>query len=99
MHRNGVSNISTTASLGNSMTSTASSLFASNFSNNQNSPSWIIDEKFVNNETYSCVICMDTYVKNERVQGMPKCTHYFHPKCIQAWLVGSKNCPVCRSEM
>ena len=62
-------------------------------------PAWIIDENFVNKESYSCVICMDTYVKGENVNGLPKCIHYFHSKCIGAWLVGSDCCPVCRSKI
>ncbi|CAF1072942.1 unnamed protein product [Adineta ricciae] len=94
MRRNGTSNISTTTSSNGSRPTTT----ASNVADNKNLSSWIIDEKYVNQETYSCVICMDTYVKNDHVQGLSKCTHYFHQKCIQAWLIGSATCPVCRSE-
>ncbi|CAF0994087.1 unnamed protein product [Rotaria magnacalcarata] len=67
--------------------------------NKQNLPSWTIDDKYVNKEDYSCVICMDTYVKGECVHGLPRCSHYFHSKCIEAWLVGSNDCPVCRSKV
>ena len=72
---------------------------AATLTNSKVLPSWKIDEKYVNKEDYSCVICMDTYVKNERVHGLPGCTHYFHSKCIQTWLLGKSECPLCRSKV
>jgi hypothetical protein len=64
-----------------------------------NLPEWTIDEQFVNKETYTCVICMDTYMKGDKVNGLPQCSHYFHVNCIKAWLVGTHDCPVCRSKV
>ncbi|CAF1197047.1 unnamed protein product [Adineta steineri] len=64
-----------------------------------NLPTWTIQEEFVNKVTYSCVICMDTYVEGDTVNGLPNCSHYFHSSCIGTWLVGSDQCPVCRAKI
>jgi hypothetical protein len=103
MRRNGVLNplarlnASGASSSTNAATTTATVSLSSTITGNL--PAWTIQEEFVNKETYSCVICMDTYVKSEIVNGLPRCTHYFHSKCIGAWLVGSNCCPVCRSKI
>ncbi|CAF4342418.1 unnamed protein product, partial [Adineta steineri] len=47
-----------------------------------NLPTWTIQEEFVNQVTYLCVICMDTYVEGDTVNGLPNCSHYFHSSCI-----------------
>jgi hypothetical protein len=103
MRTNGVLNPSATSNISHdsrstfAATNTATASVSSKITGNL--PAWTIEEKFVNNETYSCVICMDTYVKGEKVNGLPRCSHYFHSKCIRAWLVGSDCCPVCRSKV
>jgi len=100
MRRNGLSNYTPTPSVSNSAAATTT-IFTpvASLTNERNLPNWTIDENHVNKEAYSCVICMDTYVKGERVHGLPRCSHYFHSKCIDAWLLGSTNCPICRSEV
>lgn len=97
MRANGLLNHSISSNASNS-TITISAPVTS-VTNDKNLPSWIIDEKNVNKKEYTCVICLDTYVEDDRVHGLPKCSHYFHAKCIQAWLFTSSNCPVCRSEV
>jgi hypothetical protein len=103
MRTNGVLNPPTTLNTSGASRSTYAATTTDTASSSStitaNLPAWTIEEKFVNNETYSCVICMDTYVKGDKVNGLPKCTHYFHSKCIGAWLVGSDCCPVCRSKI
>jgi len=58
----------------------------------------IIDEKLVNKEEHTCVICLDTYMKSDKIKSLPNCSHWFHANCITAWLVGNSTCPVCRAQ-
>jgi hypothetical protein len=97
MRTNGVLNV--TPPLNISEQTTVSSVSATTVSSTMNLPQWTIDEQFVNKEAYTCVICMDTYMKGDNVNGLPLCSHYFHANCIKAWLVGSNDCPVCRSKV
>ncbi|CAF1300764.1 unnamed protein product [Adineta steineri] len=106
MRRNGVLNLPTNSIL-SSTTSTSATIYSSSTTTTTTTrdlPSWTISENHANKTEYSCVtfcltfqICMDTYSKGETVNGLPQCTHFFHCKCIQAWLVGSNSCPTCRS--
>lgn len=44
-----------------------------------------------------CTICFEDFEGDEDVRIL-ECQHYFHPKCIDRWLIGhSKKCPCCRS--
>ena len=49
------------------------------------------------NET--CFICMDNYKVHELKRILPKCSHYFHKKCVDKWLKKRSSCPVCRDEL
>lgn len=97
MRRNGVINTPTSSNI--SEPTTTSSSFVTTVSSKTNLSEWIIQEQFVNKEAHTCVICMDTYMKGDKINGLPNCSHYFHANCINAWLVGSNNCPVCRSQV
>jgi Ring finger domain len=57
--------------------------------------------KVVDKESSSetCVICLDTFTKEEQITGLPNCTHTFHGNCIRAWLQGSDHCPICRTKV
>lgn len=43
-----------------------------------------------------CVICLSEFVPGERVRLLPKCHHWFHPRCIDKWLSSHSSCPTCR---
>ena len=43
---------------------------------------------------HSCSICLDEL---ENSPTTLKCCHAFHEKCILKWVIGSKNCPICRT--
>lgn len=43
---------------------------------------------------HSCSICLDEL---ENSPTTLKCQHVFHEKCILKWVIGSKNCPICRT--
>lgn len=46
-----------------------------------------------------CTICFDEFELEEDVR-MLECKHYFHPMCIDRWLIGhSKRCPCCRGNI
>ncbi|KAL1202436.1 E3 ubiquitin-protein ligase SIRP1 [Cardamine amara subsp. amara] len=51
----------------------------------------------VENESY-CVICMDQIlVGSDVAAGRMPCLHVFHRSCVEAWLMTSGICPVCRA--
>merc|ERR1712137_1157222 len=45
-----------------------------------------------------CAICIEEYVKGDRVKTLP-CNHFFHTKCINQWLKVNKVCPVDRKDI
>jgi len=46
-----------------------------------------------------CLICMEKYKLGELKRKIPKCSHYFHKKCIDKWLKKKGSCPVCRCNL
>ena len=55
-------------------------------------------KKDKNNENYQCIICMEEFEKNEKINLLP-CGHLFHINCIKQWLLKQKSCPFCKSEI
>ena len=49
-----------------------------------------------NNEDKLCTICQDDIANELFVVKLKKCSHYFHKKCIDNWLIRSNTCPLCR---
>lgn len=45
-----------------------------------------------------CVICITNLKEKEMVKSL-KCGHFFHPLCIDPWLKGKDECPVCRQKV
>ena len=44
-----------------------------------------------------CAICEIGYDEDDRVISLPcNKNHYFHSKCIRAWLTSAETCPVCK---
>ena len=57
-----------------------------------------------------CVICMEKYTLNENVKTLPCCklllyllmcsiVHIFHTQCVDEWLNGKDNCPICKCKV
>jgi len=81
MRMNGLLNLSTISNISDGSRSTFADTASLSSTITRNLPAWTVEEKFVNNEIYLCVICMDTYVKGKKVNGLPYCSHYFHSRC------------------
>ncbi|KAM0853737.1 hypothetical protein ACQ4PT_050892 [Festuca glaucescens] len=44
-----------------------------------------------------CAVCLSEFQEGERLRRLPACLHAFHIDCIDAWLQGAANCPLCRA--
>lgn len=52
-----------------------------------------------NKSLNSCLICFEEYLAEDDVR-MLECNHYFHPDCVDRWLIGHSNCcPYCRKDI
>jgi hypothetical protein len=49
-------------------------------------------------EPTPCAICLDEFALEDQICTLP-CSHEFHSKCVQEWLIKTWNCPVCRSAL
>ncbi|XP_065880344.1 RING-H2 finger protein ATL11-like [Euphorbia lathyris] len=46
-----------------------------------------------------CAVCLNEFEDDQTLRLIPKCSHVFHPDCIDAWLVSQITCPVCRANL
>ncbi|KAK8579941.1 hypothetical protein V6N13_143091 [Hibiscus sabdariffa] len=49
--------------------------------------------------TLECAICLNEFEDDETLRLIPKCSHVFHPDCIDVWLSSHSTCPVCRANL
>ncbi|XP_025613169.1 RING-H2 finger protein ATL11-like [Arachis hypogaea] len=49
--------------------------------------------------TLECAVCLNEFNDDETLRLIPKCSHVFHPDCIDAWLANHSTCPVCRANL
>ncbi|XP_054788210.1 RING-H2 finger protein ATL11-like [Prosopis cineraria] len=47
----------------------------------------------------ACAVCLNEYQDDETLRLIPKCSHVFHPECIDGWLASHHTCPVCRANL
>lgn len=47
-------------------------------------------------EIVECAVCLSEFRDDEQLRLLPKCSHAFHPDCIDTWLFSHITCPVCR---
>lgn len=45
-----------------------------------------------------CPICLGDLEEGEPMKVLP-CAHYFHPSCIDEWLVAHNSCPMCKRKV
>ncbi|GJM87451.1 hypothetical protein PR202_ga03408 [Eleusine coracana subsp. coracana] len=48
-------------------------------------------------DSSECAVCLSEFEEDERVRMLPSCLHAFHVDCIDTWLQGNANCPLCRA--
>ncbi|WVZ73118.1 hypothetical protein U9M48_021465 [Paspalum notatum var. saurae] len=46
-----------------------------------------------------CAVCLGEFEDGDRVRLLPGCLHVFHVACIDTWLQGNANCPLCRAHI
>lgn len=46
-----------------------------------------------------CPICLGEFMDGEKVRVLPKCSHGFHVRCIDTWLMSHSSCPTCRHSL
>nr|CAB3471766.1 unnamed protein product [Digitaria exilis] len=44
-----------------------------------------------------CAVCLGAVDEGEKARALPRCTHAFHARCVDAWLRLRPTCPVCRA--
>jgi hypothetical protein len=75
----------------------------SNVENKEDSQSKLTPIKYDRLQNKSCAICLENYKCTEtdidNIVILPKCKHYFHEECINAWLTQKHECPVCREKV
>ncbi|KAI4347527.1 hypothetical protein L6164_008336 [Bauhinia variegata] len=50
-------------------------------------------------EGLECAVCLSEFKDSDTLRLLPKCSHVFHPDCIDAWLASHVTCPVCRANL
>ncbi|CAD8082707.1 unnamed protein product [Paramecium sonneborni] len=46
----------------------------------------------------NCSVCCHEFHKDESILKLP-CKHIFHENCCKSWLMNSRKCPNCRSDV
>lgn len=46
-----------------------------------------------------CPICLSEFSDGEKVRVLPACSHRFHVRCIDTWLLSHCSCPTCRNRL
>uniref|UniRef100_A0A8C8SV49 Ring finger protein 148 n=1 Tax=Pelusios castaneus TaxID=367368 RepID=A0A8C8SV49_9SAUR len=55
-------------------------------------------DKEVDTAGESCVVCLEVY-KPKDILRILRCSHLFHRKCIDPWLLKHSTCPVCKCDV
>ncbi|CAL9213671.1 unnamed protein product [Arabidopsis halleri] len=52
-----------------------------------------------NKSSQECSVCLNEFHEDEKLRIIPNCCHVFHIDCIDIWLQGNANCPLCRTSV
>lgn len=44
-----------------------------------------------------CAVCLDNFKAGDKCRLLPICKHSFHAQCVDAWLLKTPICPICRT--
>ncbi|XP_019398990.1 PREDICTED: RING finger protein 148-like [Crocodylus porosus] len=55
-------------------------------------------DKEADSDGETCVVCLEAY-KSKDVVRILQCSHFFHEKCIDPWLLQHRTCPVCKCDI
>ncbi|OAY66901.1 E3 ubiquitin-protein ligase ATL6 [Ananas comosus] len=58
-----------------------------------------VKEHKIGKGALECAVCLSEFEDDETLRLLPKCSHVFHPDCIDAWLASHVTCPVCRCNL
>ncbi|KAK4744109.1 hypothetical protein SAY87_010421 [Trapa incisa] len=53
----------------------------------------------VSDEACCCSICLQDFEEGETTRRLPKCRHFFHLGCLDAWVIKKASCPICRGSI
>lgn len=53
----------------------------------------------IGRSSLECAVCLNEFQDHETLRFIPKCSHVFHPGCIDLWLSSHFTCPVCRANL
>ncbi|KAJ1271254.1 hypothetical protein BS78_06G115100 [Paspalum vaginatum] len=46
-----------------------------------------------------CAVCLTAFEDDDDLRLLPRCSHAFHPDCIDPWLQSRATCPLCRANL
>uniref|UniRef100_A0A674IKN6 Ring finger protein 148 n=2 Tax=Terrapene triunguis TaxID=2587831 RepID=A0A674IKN6_9SAUR len=55
-------------------------------------------DKEADTDGENCVVCLEVYMPKDVVR-LLRCSHIFHRKCIDPWLLKHRTCPVCKCDI
>ncbi|KAG2714497.1 hypothetical protein I3760_03G030000 [Carya illinoinensis] len=53
--------------------------------------------KDVRSSPVDCAVCLENFKMGEKCRLLPICKHSFHAQCVDAWLMKTPICPICRT--
>lgn len=59
----------------------------------------VAGEEDQNKSSQECSVCLNEFQEDEKLRIIPNCCHVFHIDCIDIWLQGNANCPLCRTSV
>ncbi|XP_018822968.2 RING-H2 finger protein ATL74-like isoform X1 [Juglans regia] len=51
----------------------------------------------VTSSPVDCAVCLENFKMGEKCRLLPICKHSFHAQCVDAWLMKTPICPICRT--